>query len=318
MEYFEVEGGHRLQGTITPQGAKNESLQILCATLLSAEPITISNIPNIVDVNRLIDILRSIGVSVVQDAEDTYTFQAANIDLDYLQTEEYQAKARKLRGSIMLVGPLLARFGQAFISRPGGDKIGRRRLDTHFWGFQQLGAKFNYDSKEEVFQVKAPGKLKGTYMLLDEASVTGTANLVMAAVLAEGTTTIYHAACEPYLQQLCEMLNRMGADIQGIGSNLLIINGVDELGGTNHRMLSDMIEVGSFIGMAAMTQSQLTIKNAGVKYLGIIPETFRRMGVKLEISGDDIIVHQSEMLQIPTSFMEATHRFRSSVGGLYH
>lgn len=300
MEYFEVEGGHRLAGTITPQGAKNESLQILCATLLSAEPITISNIPNIVDVNRLIDILRSIGVSVVQDAEDTYTFQAANIDLDYLQTEEYQAKARKLRGSIMLVGPLLARFGQAFISRPGGDKIGRRRLDTHFWGFQQLGAKFDYDSKEEVFQVKALGKLKGTYMLLDEASVTGTANLVMAAVLAEGTTTIYHAACEPYLQQLCEMLKRMGADIKGIGSNLLTINGVDELGGTNHRMLSDMIEVGSFIGMAAMTQSQLTIKNAGVKYLGIIPETFRRMGVKLEISGDDIIVHQQDVCEIET------------------
>lgn len=300
MEYFEVEGGHRLQGTIVPQGAKNEALQILCAVLLTADPVTISNIPDIVDVNRLIDILASMGVKVTQDAPDTYTFQADAVDLDYLETDAYRAKAAKLRGSIMLVGPLLARFGKAFISRPGGDKIGRRRLDTHFWGFQQLGASFDYQADAGVFAVSSPGRLKGKYMLLDEASVTGTANLVMAAVLAEGQTTIYHAACEPYLQQLCSMLVRMGADIQGIGSNLLRINGVEKLGGTNHRMLADMIEVGSFIGMAAMTQSELRIQGADVEHLGIIPEMFRRMGVKLEIDGNDILVPAQDVCEIET------------------
>lgn len=300
MEYFEVEGGHRLQGSITPQGAKNEALQIICATLLSAEPIRIANIPDIVDVNRLIDILTSMGVQVTKEAPDTYVFQADKIDIPYLQSEAFWQKASKLRGSIMLVGPLLARFGQAFISRPGGDKIGRRRLDTHFWGFQQLGAQFQYDDLQGVFRVHVSGKLKGTYMLLDEASVTGTANLVMAASLAEGTTTIYHAACEPYLQQLCNMLNRMGAKISGVGSNLLTIEGVDALGGTDHRLLSDMIEVGSFIGMAAMTQSTITIKNAGVASLGIIPETFRRLGIQLRIVGDDIHVDARRVCEIDT------------------
>lgn len=300
MEYFEVEGGHRLQGEIVPQGAKNEALQILCAVLLTAEPVTIENIPDIVDVNRLIDILRHIGVEVVQDAPDTYTFTAAHVDTDFLAGEAFRKQAGTLRGSIMLVGPLLARFGEAFISRPGGDKIGRRRLDTHFWGFQQLGAEFAYDAKQGVFHVSSGGKLTGKYMLLDEASVTGTANLVMAATLAEGTTTIYNAACEPYLQQLCKMLNRMGARISGVGSNLLTIEGVESLGGTTHRMLADMIEVGSFIGMAAMTRGELTIKNAGVAHLGMIPEIFRRMGVKLEIKGDDIYVPQQDLCEIET------------------
>lgn len=300
MEYFEVEGGHRLQGTIVPQGAKNEALQILCAVLLTAEPVQISNIPDIVDVNRLIDILASMGVKVSQNAPDTYTFQADDIDLDYLETEAYRAKAQKLRGSIMLVGPLLARFGKAFISRPGGDKIGRRRLDTHFWGFQQLGAAFDYQADAGVFAVSSPGRLKGKYMLLDEASVTGTANLVMAAVLAEGQTTIYHAACEPYLQQLCNMMVRMGASIQGIGSNLLTIDGVEKLNGTTHRMLADMIEVGSFIGMAAMTQGEVRIQGADVAHLGIIPETFRRMGVKLDIEGNDIIVPAQDVCEMET------------------
>lgn len=300
MEYFEVEGGHRLNGEITPQGAKNEALQILCATLLTSEPVTISNLPDIVDVNRLIDIIASMGVKVEKQAPGTYRFQADQVDLEYVRTDEYLRKARALRGSIMLVGPMLARFGKAYISRPGGDKIGRRRLDTHFWGFQQLSAKFDYNDTEGVFHVSAPGRLKGKYMLLDEASVTGTANIVMAAVLAEGITQIYHAACEPYLQQLCSMLNRMGAKISGIGSNLLTIEGVEFLGGTNHRLLADMIEVGSFIGMAAMTQSELTIKDAGVKHLGIIPETFRKMGVKLDIDEDDIIVRQQEVCEIET------------------
>jgi len=302
MEFFEVEGGHRLSGEITPQGAKNEALQILCAVLLTPEKVTLSNLPNIVDVNRLIDILRSMGVEVEQLAPDTYTFKAENIDLDYLQTEEYWAKARKLRGSIMLVGPLLARFGKAFVSRPGGDKIGRRRVDTHFWGFQQLGAQFHYDAERGLFEVNAPGRLKGKYMLLDEASVTGTANIIMAASLAEGTTTIYHAACEPYLQQLCKMLNRMGAKISGVGSNLITIEGVEALTGFEepHRMLADMIEVGSFIGMAAMTQGELIIRNADVDYLGNIPEVFRRMGVQMTIEGNDIHVHQQDVCEIET------------------
>jgi UDP-N-acetylglucosamine 1-carboxyvinyltransferase len=298
MEYFEVEGGHRLHGEIVPQGAKNEALQILCAVLLTSEPVTISNLPDIVDVNKLIDILKSMGVKVERLAKDSYKFQADDLDQDYLVSPEFSHKARALRGSIMLVGPLLARFGRASISRPGGDKIGRRRLDTHFWGFQQLGARFDYDRKEGIYHVSAHGRLKGKYMLLDEASVTGTANLVMAASLAEGTTQIYHAACEPYLQQLCGMLNRMGAKISGIGSNLLTIEGVESLGGTDHRLLADMIEVGSFIGMAAMTQSTLRIKGAGVEHLGIIPETFRRMGVNLEIQGDDILVNQMDICEI--------------------
>ncbi|RMG18381.1 MAG: UDP-N-acetylglucosamine 1-carboxyvinyltransferase [Bacteroidetes bacterium] len=298
MDYFEVEGGHSLRGEITPQGAKNEALQILCATLLTPSPVTISNIPDIVDVNHLIDILRDMGVKVQPQAPGTYTFCAAEIDVNYVASELFWQKARRLRGSIMLVGPMLARFGQAFISKPGGDKIGRRRLDTHFWGMQQLGATFEYE--QGIYKVSAPGRLKGTYMLLDEASVTGTANIVMAASLAQGTTTIYNAACEPYIQQLCGMLNRMGAKISGIGSNLLTIEGVDALQGTRHRMLSDMIEVGSFIGMAAMTQSELTIKNANVSQLGLIPETFRRMGVKLEIRGDDIYVPQQDLCEIET------------------
>ncbi|MEM9932853.1 MAG: UDP-N-acetylglucosamine 1-carboxyvinyltransferase [Bacteroidota bacterium] len=298
MEYFEVEGGHQLHGTIVPQGAKNEALQILCATLLTDQPVTISNIPDIVDVNRLIDILKSLGVKVSKQATDTYTFQADDIDLDFVNNPDFRQKASKLRGSIMLVGPMLARFGKAIISRPGGDKIGRRRLDTHFWGFQQLGADFSYEAEAGIYKVASEGRLQGTYMLLDEASVTGTANLVMAAVLAEGTTTIYHAACEPYLQQLSKLLISMGADIQGVGSNLLTIHGVDTLGGADHRMLADMIEVGSFIGMAAMTQSELRIQGAGVESLGIIPETFRRMGVKMDIEGDDIIVQEQDICEI--------------------
>ena len=305
MEYFEVEGGHRLHGEIVPQGAKNEALQILCAVLLTPEPVIITNLPDIVDVNKLIDILKSMGVKVERLSKDSYKFQADDLDQDYLVSPEFSHKARALRGSIMLVGPLLARFGHASISRPGGDKIGRRRLDTHFWGFQQLGARFDYDRKEGIYHVSAHGRLKGKYMLLDEASVTGTANLVMAASLAQGTTQIYHAACEPYLQQLCGMLNRMGAKISGIGSNLLTIEGVESLGGTEHRLLADMIEVGSFIGMAAMTQSTLTIKNAGVQHLGIIPETFRRMGVNLKIKGDDILVNQMDICEIE-SFIDAS------------
>jgi len=300
MSHFVVEGGHRLQGEITPQGAKNEALQILCATLLTEDVITISNIPDIVDVNRLIDILRDMGVEVEKKSSDTYSFCAREVDLEYIQTDKFWEKARKLRGSIMLVGPLLARFGKAYISRPGGDKIGRRRLDTHFWGFQQLGATFHYNDGAGIFEVRAPGRLKGAYMHLDEASVTGTANIIMAASLAKGNTTIYHAACEPYIQQLCKMLNSMGARIQGIGSNLISIQGVESLRGTNHRMLADMIEVGSFIGMAAMTQSGIRIKNADVKYLGIIPEIFRRMGVKLEMQENDIVVLEQDVCEIET------------------
>ncbi|MEM6802247.1 MAG: UDP-N-acetylglucosamine 1-carboxyvinyltransferase [Bacteroidota bacterium] len=305
MAYFEVEGGHKLSGNIIPQGAKNEALQILCATLLTDQPVRIDNVPDIVDVNRLIIILQDIGVKVLRHSDDSYTFQADDIDLDYLETSDFHRKASRLRGSIMLVGPMLARFGKAFISRPGGDKIGRRRLDTHFWGFQQLGAQFEYKEASGVFRVSREGPLKGTYMLLDEASVTGTANLLMAAALAEGKTTIYHAACEPYLQQLAKMLNRMGAKISGIGSNLLSIEGVSTLGGTEHRMLSDMIEVGSFIGMAAMNQSSVRIKNASVESLGIIPETFRRMGVKLKIEGDDIIVEEQDICEIE-SFIDGS------------
>ncbi len=296
---FEVTGGYKLKGEIIPQGAKNEALQILCATLLTSETVTISNIPNIVDVNMLIDLLRDFGVEIHKLNEDTYSFRALNINIDYMNTEDYAKKASRLRGSVMLVGPLLARFKKAFIPKPGGDKIGRRRLDTHFNGFEKLGAKFNFDNKENNFTIDA-SQLTGAYMLLDEASVTGTANIIMAASLAKGTTTIFNAACEPYLQQLCKMIVRMGGKIEGIGSNLVTIHGVEALGGTAHRMLSDMIEVGSFIGMAAMTQSELTIKNAQPEQLGIIPDAFRKLGIELEIRGDDIFVPEQATYKIQT------------------
>lgn len=300
-EAFVVEGGLRLKGEIVPQGAKNEALQILCAVLLTPEKVVIENVPDIVDVNKLIDLLEFLGVSVDRSkaAEGTFTFEAKNIDVDRLNSPDFKKKGSALRGSIMIVGPLLARFGKGYIPKPGGDKIGRRRLDTHFTGFQALGAKFNYDEGDEFYRVESP-KLKGTYMHLDEASVTGTANIVMAAVMAEGLTTIYNAACEPYLQQLCKMLVRMGAKIQGIGSNLLTIEGVDYLGGTTHRMLPDMIEIGSFIGMAAMTQSEITIKDVSYDNLGIIPETFRRLGIYLERRGDDIYIPAQEHYEIDT------------------
>ncbi len=287
MGAFKIEGGHQLHGEITPQGAKNEALQILCAVLLTAKPVTIHNIPDILDVNKLIGILEDLGVKIQKKGKGSYTFRADDINLDYLQSEQFKTDGRGLRGSIMLVGPLLARFGKGYIPKPGGDKIGRRRLDTHFEGFMKLGAKFRYNREEHFYGVEAK-KLKGTYMLLDEASVTGTANIVMAAVLAQGTTTIYNAACEPYLQQLCKMLNRMGAKISGIGSNLLVIEGVSSLEGTEHRMLPDMIEIGSWIGLAAMTQSELTIKDVSWENLGLIPSVFGKLGIKLNRKGDDI------------------------------
>lgn len=299
MAIFKVEGGHRLHGSITPQGAKNEALQILCATLLTPERVTISNIPRILDVLQLIELLRRMGVEVEQLADDTYSFRARDIDFDYLRTDDYRQRCTRLRGSVMLIGPMLARFGMGFIPRPGGDKIGRRRLDTHFLGFQKLGAKFNFDVADDFFMVEAD-ELRGTYMLLDEASVTGTANIVMAAVLAKGTTTIYNAACEPYLQQLCKMLNRMGARISGIASNLLTIEGVEALGGTEHALLPDMIEVGSFIGMAAMNRSELTIRNVSYENLGIIPAQFARMGIRFEQCGDDIYIPQQDHYSIET------------------
>ncbi len=303
MSSFEVTGGKKLKGELTPQGAKNEALQILCAVLLTPEKVTISNIPQIIDVIKLIDLLKSIGVQVSPEGGDlegaTYTFQADNVNVDYLLTEEYKKKAAALRGSIMIMGPLLARFGKGYIPKPGGDKIGRRRLDTHFIGFQKLGAKFDYNDKDSFYKVDA-SHLKGTYMLLDEASVTGTANILMAAVLAKGTTTIYNAACEPYIQQLCKMLVSMGAKISGIGSNLLSITGVDGLKGCSHRMLPDMIEVGSFIGLAAMTQSEITIKNVGYEHLGIIPDTFKRLGIQMELKGDDIYIPSQKNYSIDT------------------
>lgn len=289
MGTFKIEGGHQLHGEITPQGAKNEALQILCAVLLTSEPVIISNIPDIVDVNKLISLLEDLGVKIQKKGQGTYSFVADDVNLDYLQSEQFKQDGRGLRGSIMLVGPLLARFGKGYIPKPGGDKIGRRRLDTHFEGFINLGAKFRYNKEESFYGVEAK-KLKGCYMLLDEASVTGTANIVMAAVLAEGTTTIYNAACEPYLQQLCKMLNRMGAKISGIGSNLLVIDGVDALGGTEHRMLPDMIEIGSWIGLAAMTKSELTIKNVSWDDLGQIPTVFRKLGITIERKDDDIYI----------------------------
>ena len=289
MGTFIIEGGHQLSGEITPQGAKNEALQILCAVLLTDETVTINNIPNIVDVNKLIALLEDLGVKIQKKAKGSYSFKADDINLDYLQSDQFKEDGRGLRGSIMLVGPLLARFGKGYIPKPGGDKIGRRRLDTHFEGFIKLGAKFRYNKEEYFYGVEAK-KLKGTYMLLDEASVTGTANILMAAVLAEGKTTIYNAACEPYLQQLCKMLNRMGAKISGVGSNLLEIEGVDSLGGTEHRMLPDMIEIGSWIGLAAMTKSELTIKNVSWDDLGQIPTVFRKLGITVEKKDDDIFI----------------------------
>ncbi len=289
MGTFKIEGGHSLSGEITPQGAKNEALQILCAVLLTAEKVTINNIPDIVDVNKLISILEDLGVKIQKKKTGSYTFKADDIDLEYLQSAQFKQYGRELRGSIMLVGPLLARFGKGYIPKPGGDKIGRRRLDTHFEGFIKLGAKFRYNKEESFYGVEA-ASLKGAYMLLDEASVTGTANIVMAAVMAEGKTTIYNAACEPYLQQLCKMLNRMGAQISGVGSNLLEIEGVKELGGTEHTMLPDMVEIGSWIGLAAMTKSELTIKNVSWHDLGQIPTVFRKLGIQLERKDDDIFI----------------------------
>jgi UDP-N-acetylglucosamine 1-carboxyvinyltransferase len=289
LKSFKIEGGHKLRGSIQPQGAKNEALQILCAVLLTKEKITINNIPDIIDVNKLIRLLGKLGVKVEKHSDNSYTFQADAVDLDYLETPEFKVDGAGLRGSIMIVGPLLARFGKGYIPKPGGDKIGRRRLDTHFEGFIKLGADFRYNKEDHFYGVEAK-RLKGTFMLLDEASVTGTANIVMASVLAEGTTTIYNAACEPYLQQLCKMLNRMGAQISGIGSNLLTINGVDVLGGTSHTMLPDMIEIGSWIGLAAMTRSELTIKNVSWEDLGVIPNVFRKLGITIERREDDIFI----------------------------
>ncbi len=304
MAVFKVEGGHRLSGEITPQGAKNEALQVICATLLTPERVVISNIPQILDVEQLIDLLRAMGVEVERLADDTYAFAAKNIDLDYLLSDDYRRRAQRLRGSVMIIGPLLARFGVGYIPKPGGDKIGRRRLDTHFIGFRKLGAEFDFDAAESFFSVRAE-RLKGCYMLLDEASVTGTANIVMAAVLAEGKTTIYNAACEPYVQQLCRMLNRMGAKISGIASNLLEIEGVESLGGTEHRLLPDMIEVGSFIGMAAMNRSALTIKDVSFENLGIIPAQFSRLGIAMERRGDDLFIPQQEHYAIE-SFIDGS------------
>lgn len=299
MSSFEIHGGKKLKGELVPQGAKNEALQILCAVLLTKEKVTISNLPDIIDVNKLINLLQTMGVKTEKVEKGTFIFQAKDIDLNYFNTEDFKKRASSLRGSIMIVGPLLARFGKGFIPKPGGDKIGRRRLDTHFEGFAKLGAKFNYDAGEYFYSVEAK-KLKGAYIHLDEASVTGTANVVMAAVLAEGKTTIYNAACEPYLQQLCKMLNSMGAKIDGIGSNMLHIEGVKELGGCYHRILPDMIEIGSFIGLAAMTQSEITIKDVSWDNLGIIPDVFRKLGIQLERRGDDIYIPEQESYAIDT------------------
>ncbi len=297
MASFIIEGGHNLKGEIQPQGAKNEALQILCAVLLTPQKVIINNVPDIVDINILIELLIDLGVKVERLSKDRYSFQADDINLDYLTSEKFKTKGARIRGSIMIVGPLLARFGKGFIPRPGGDKIGRRRLDTHFIGFQKLGAQFKYDSKENFYRVTTDG-LKGTYMLLDEASVTGTANIVMTAVMAKGVTTIYNAACEPYLQQLCKMLNSMGANIKGIGSNLLTIEGVNNLSGCEHSILPDMIEIGSFIGLAAMTQSEITIKNVSWENLGVIPSVFQKLGIKLERKGDDIFIPSQKSYEI--------------------
>ena len=299
MSSFKIQGGKKLKGDIIPQGAKNEALQIIAATLLTPESVTIHRIPNIRDVNKLIELIGDLGATVEKLDSESYRFTAKEIDVAYLESDEFKTKAASLRGSIMILGPLLARYGAAKIPRPGGDKIGRRRLDTHFLGFEKLGAKFNYSSKDGFYKIDA-SNLQGCYIHLDEASVTGTANILMAAVLAKGKTTIYNAACEPYIQQLSKMLVRMGANINGIGSNLLTIEGVESLGGTVHTLLPDMIEVGSFIGLAAMTQSEITVKSAGVEHLGLIPDVFRRLGIKLEIKGDDIFIPEQKNYQIDT------------------
>jgi UDP-N-acetylglucosamine 1-carboxyvinyltransferase len=304
MAIFEVTGGKQLKGDIIPQGAKNEALQIICAVLLTSEKVIISNIPDIVDINKLIDLLKDLGVKVEKTGHETYSFQADDVKVDYLVSEDFRKKGSGLRGSTMIIGPMLARFGRAYMPKPGGDKIGRRRMDTHFLGFENLGAKFEYDHETENFKVTAQ-KLKGAYMLLDEASVTGTANIVMAAVLAEGTTTIYNAACEPYLQQLCKMLNQMGAKISGVGSNLLTITGVTSLNGTSHRILPDMIEIGSFIGLAAMTKSEITIKDVSYDNLGCIPKVFSRLGIQMERRGDDIFIPSQDHYEIE-SFIDGS------------
>ena len=304
MSAFIIEGGHRLQGEIHPQGAKNEALQVICATLLTAGDVRLTNIPDILDVNNLIQLLRDMNVKVTHNGSGDFTFNAANVNLDYLHSQEFLQRCTRLRGSVLLVGPLLARFGRATLSKPGGDKIGRRRLDTHFFGMQKLGAKFRYDNEEGIFEIAAD-RLHGTYMLLDEASVTGTANIIMTAVLAEGTTTIYNAACEPYIQQLCHLLNAMGAQISGIASNLLTIVGVESLHGAEHTILPDMIEIGSFIGMAAMCGDGLTIKNVSYKDLGIIPDAFARLGVKMELRGDDLFIPRHEHYEIE-SFIDGS------------
>lgn len=296
-EAFQIRGGKKLSGEITPQGAKNEALQILCAVLLTSEPVRISNIPDIKDVNRLIEILQDFGVKVIKNGKGDFTFQADNIHFDYIKSKEFRKDGAKLRGSVMLLGPMLARFGEAYMPTPGGDKIGRRRLDTHFQGFVELGAEFNFNEEESFYTLTAK-ELNGKFILLEEASVTGTANIIMAAVLAKGTTQIYNAACEPYLQQLCKMLNRMRAKITGIGSNLLTIEGVESLGGTEHVLLPDMVEIGSWIGLAAMTKSEITIKNVNWEQLGIIPDTFRKLGIKLERKGDDIYIPSQENYKI--------------------
>ena len=304
MATFKVKGGIKLKGDLHPQGAKNEALQVLCAVLLTPNEVIMENVPNIRDVNILIDLLRDLNVSVRQINESTYSFKADKVDIDYLSSEDYKIKSSRIRGSIMIVGPLLARYGKGYIPRPGGDKIGRRRLDTHFIGFEKLGAKFVYDSKEEFYRVTAD-QLKGTDMLLDEASVTGTANIVMTAVMAKGKTSIYNAACEPYLQQLCKMLNSMGAKITGVGSNLLHIEGVERLTGCTHRILPDMIEIGSFIGLAAITKSEITIKNVCYNELGLIPSVFSKLGIKMEQQGDDIYIPAQESYEIQ-SFIDGS------------
>ena len=304
MTSFIIEGGHPLQGSITPQGAKNEALQVICASLLTHEPVTISNIPDILDVNNLILLLQEMGVKVKRNSRNEYTFQADELNLDYLQSVDFVKKCASLRGSVLMIGPLLGRFRKATVSKPGGDKIGRRRLDTHFLGFEKLGARFERDEQRDVYQIKAE-QLQGTYMLLDEASVTGTANIIMASVLAKGVTTIYNAACEPYIQQLCHLLNHMGANISGIASNLITIVGVEKLHGASHKILPDMIEVGSFIGMAAMMGKGVRIKDVSLKNLGLIPDAFRRLGIKIDVDGDDLIIPHQSHYQIPT-FIDGT------------
>ena len=304
MASFIIEGGHPLQGSITPQGAKNEALQVICASLLTHEPITISNIPDILDVNNLILLLQEMGVKVKRNSRNEYTFQADELNLDYLHSVDFVKKCASLRGSVLMIGPLLGRYGKATVSKPGGDKIGRRRLDTHFLGFEKLGARFERDEQRDVYQIKAE-QLQGTYMLLDEASVTGTANIIMASVLAKGVTTIYNAACEPYIQQLCHLLNHMGANISGIASNLITIVGVEKLHGASHKILPDMIEVGSFIGMAAMMGKGVRIKDVSLKNLGLIPDAFRRLGIKIDVDGDDLIIPHQSHYQIPT-FIDGT------------